>query len=301
MPESVNLCPLCKNQTSQLLDRGEFAGKVVENRICSHCGFVFQSPRMTAAENRSFYESEYRQMYQGGAGPNTKDLAVQAQRARSLLDFSAKYLANVTRMLDIGCSAGMLLQAFHQTYHCQPVGVEPGIAYREYARDSGLRVYPSLEEMQQAGEGKFDLICMAHVLEHIPDPIDYLETLRETYLASDGWLLLEVPNLYIHDSFEVAHLSSFSPHTFRQIAQRSGFKVLHLQKHGRPRSSILPYYLTMLCCSDPDGQNINVNPEHGVRFKRKSGLLFRKGVSRLFPRLAWRSFQEEEGQKGSGK
>ncbi len=51
------------------------------------------------------------------------------------------------------------------------------------------------------------LISMFHVLEHLPDPVGYLSALRQKFLEPDGWLLIEVPNLYAHDCFEVAHLN----------------------------------------------------------------------------------------------
>ena len=89
----------------------------------------------------------------------------------------------------------------------------------------GLTVYASLEELEKAGEKHFDLISMSHVLEHLPDPVGYLVHLRETLLDPQGWLLLEVPNLYAHDSFEVAHLVSYSAHTLLQTLEKAGFEV----------------------------------------------------------------------------
>jgi len=79
-----------------------------------------------------------------------------------------------------------------------------------------LTVYPSLDDLGQADGGRFDLVSMAHVLEHIPNPVEYLSDLRERYLTPDGWLLIEVPNLYAHDSFEIAHSIAFSSHTLRE-------------------------------------------------------------------------------------
>lgn len=292
MPETVDKCLSCNAERSTLFDQRTFEGRLVENRICQACGFVYQSPRMTAAEANDFYTAEYRKLYQGSSDPSPKDLAVQGQRAESLAAFTKKHIKQVARLLDIGCSAGLLMQAFNHTFGCNPVGIEPGNAYREFAAVTGFKTYATLQEMQTAGEARFDLISMAHVLEHIPDPLAYLVALREHYLSPDGCLLLEVPNLYIHDSFEVAHLSSFSAHSLRRMVAKAGFNVIVMEKHGRPRSSILPYYLTVLCCPATKKGRSSQRPERAVRFKRRMGLLYRRVMSRLFPAQSWKSFVE---------
>jgi SAM-dependent methyltransferase len=290
MPETVAKCLLCNSEESQLFDRRTFEGRPVENRICKTCGFVYQSPRMTPAETNDFYASEYRKLYQGSSEPNRKDLAVQEKRAEGLAAFTRQHVKQVSRALDVGCSAGMLMQTLNHTFGCTPVGIEPGDAYRAVAVRNGFKVYASLREMKTAGEARFDLISMAHVLEHIPDPLGYLVDLREQYLAPDGCLLLEVPNLYMHDSFEVAHLSSFSAGTLRRMLALAGFDVIVMEKHGRPRSDLLPYYLTVLCCPSSGKLKAATRPERAVRFKRRLGLSYRRVVNRLFPALAWKSF-----------
>lgn len=47
---------------------------------------------------------------------------------------------------------------------------------------------------------------MAHVLEHLPDPVEYLVPSLKNLIDPAGWHLIEVPNLYAHDSFRPAHL-----------------------------------------------------------------------------------------------
>ncbi|MDH5506288.1 MAG: class I SAM-dependent methyltransferase [Anaerolineae bacterium] len=292
MSETVAQCPLCKHTESALFDRREFRGQSVINQICKRCGLVFQSPRMNAAELDAFYEAEYRTLYQGGEGPSPKDLAVQQARAEALLAITAKYLPAVQRHLDIGCSAGLLLQRFQSALASQPVGVEPGESYRAYARAQGLEVHASLDELPAEQMGNIELVSMAHVLEHLPDPIAYLQDLREKILAPDGWLLLEVPNLYAHDSFEVAHMTAFSAHSLRQVLLQAGFEIVMLRKHGQPRSHWLPLYLTVLARPRQSAAPVSIQAESAVAVKRRVGMLHRRVLSRLSPRRAWISKTE---------
>jgi SAM-dependent methyltransferase len=235
-----------------------------------------------------FYAEEYRQLYQGNAEPGVKDLQIQRLRAAALLAFIQPHLPSLHRHLDIGCSAGLLLQAFQAHYDCQPRGIEPGEAYRRYAQDQGLLVHPSLDDLLATLPDRFDLISLAHVLEHLSEPIPYLTQLQIKLLAPDGWLLVEVPNLYCHDSFEVAHLASYSPHTLQQALRLAGYDVIYMEQHGRPHSDILPLYITVL--ARPNGQptGISVTLERNVRWKRRLGLLRRALLSKLAPRRAWK-------------
>jgi SAM-dependent methyltransferase len=242
---------------------------------------------MDAKELNAFYTEEYRHVYQGDSGPTQKDLRTQAGRAESLCSFVARQVPVVERHLDIGCSAGILLEKFVQHYQCLPVGVEPGDAYRAYAKNKGLRVYASLHDLKAAGGGDFDLISMAHVLEHIPDPLATLVDLRKNYLRSSGYLLVEVPNLFCHDSFEIAHMSSFSTHTLIQLMHQAGFELVASRRHGAPRSDRLPLYVTILAKAQASQVLRPVQPEKMVGLKRKLGLLYRRIYQRILPGRAW--------------
>jgi 2-polyprenyl-3-methyl-5-hydroxy-6-metoxy-1,4-benzoquinol methylase len=286
MPDTVISCPLCQENTSSVFDQREFRSIPVTNRLCQSCGLVYQSPRMTQPESQAFYEAEYRRLYQGQEGPSAKDTIVQSARAKKTLAFISPHVKRCSYILDIGCSTGALLQNIGAYYHAQTFGIEPGTIYRQYAQDSGLTVYPSLAELEQASLPRFNLISMMHVLEHLADPVEYLQHLRKRLLTPDGWLLVEVPNLYAHDSFEVAHLISFSAHTLAQVIKKAGFHPTLIRSHGQPRSQILPLYLTLLARPGDIGI-FTLKPDRLVRIKRSIGFTYRHLVERLLPQQAW--------------
>ncbi len=287
MPQEVDHCPLCGHETRAPFDRRTFRGQLVLNHLCARCGLVYQSPRMDEQELDSFYRQSYRELYQGEAGPSRADLAVQSGRAEALLRFARAHGTAPTRHLDLGCSSGALLQRFRDQFQCASVGVEPGQAYRAHAEAQGLQVYADLQALAEGEREPFDLISLAHVLEHLPEPVPYLHRLRLDHLAPDGWLLVEVPNLYAHNSFEVAHLVSFSPHTLRETLHQAGFRLGALQAHGQPRSVTLPLYLAALARAAHPPEQRAPRPERLVRLKRRAGMLRRRLLQRLFPELAW--------------
>jgi len=287
MPENVQQCPLCQGEKHATFEVTRFLGHEIINRICQTCGFVFQSPRMTPDELEDFYTAEYRKVYQGDEGPNQKDLRTQAGRAVALIAFVRDKIPAVSRHLDIGCSAGILLKTFQDYYGSQPIGVEPGEAYRGYALSQGFSVYADLGSLKNEAKARFDLVSLAHVLEHIPDPVGYLMEIRENLLSEHGFLLIEVPNISTHDSFEIAHMSSFSKHTLEQTLLKSGFEVVASMEHGKPRSKLLPLYISVIAKPAAGGSNQPVKPERLVSQKRKFGMVKRRVIQKLFPQQAW--------------
>lgn len=289
MPDIVSNCPLCGSDSWSTFDQREFRGFRVVNVLCSHCGLVFQSPRMTSQELEAFYQNEYREIYQGTDSPTEKDLKIQEARAGNLVDLlKAMGIEHVARYLDIGSSSGLLMKAVQETFNCQVSGIEPGVAYREYARGLGLTVYEDIDKLKSADHQKFDLVSLIHVLEHIPDPVGYLAVLREKLLLDDARLLIEVPNLYAHDCFEVAHLTSFSQETLTQVLKKAGFQPLFFERHGSPRSKLIPLYIAVL--AEPFLESLTpgkIDSESLVRVKRRAGFLHRRVIERILPSYGW--------------
>jgi SAM-dependent methyltransferase len=291
MWEDVTHCPLCRSgqEMHSMFAQLEDAGERLQYRICGRCGLVFQSPRMNQAALDRFYMEQYRKTVQDSEGPTDKDLRVQAGRARALAQFVHRDTAEIRRHLDIGSSAGALLVRFRSDYGCESVGIEPGEAYRAYAAQKKLRVVPDLETLEAGGESAFDLVSMSHVLEHLPDPLAYLAHLRQRWVAPNGWLLIEVPNLYGHQTFELAHLFAFSAATLGEILRQAGFEILRVRSHGKPRSRLIPLYLTALARPRPgDSAPGRIRSgSSGVRVRRRLGMYWRRVATKFFARWAW--------------
>jgi len=289
MPEIVEFCLLCGKDRFAIFDQRDFRGFEVINVLCSNCGLVFQTPRMPASELEDFYQQEYRIAYQGQEGPSDRDFRVQKARAGNLVKFLQEVgIDQVVRYVDIGSSAGLFMGDIQKAYDCQVVGIEPGDAYRETTISKGFDVYEDLDQLEDNEENKFDMVSMIHVLEHLPDPVGYLITLREKFLTLKGKLLLEVPNIYAHDSFEVAHLTSFSRETFTRVLDKAGYRTIFIEMHGIPLSKLIPLYITILAepYEDTHGPK-RIEVERLVRMKRRAGFLHRRVIERIFPKSAW--------------
>jgi len=181
------------------------------------------------------------------------------------------------------------LEAVRGVYGCESVGIEPAEVYRNYCAARGLSVLPDLDRLAEAGETRFDLVSLAHVLEHLADPIGYLAELRATWLQPGSKLLVEVPNLFGHTSLETPHLVCFHSGTLRRTLAVAGYRVIRLIRHGEPRSRLIPLYLTAI--AEPAAGMVSRESVRfgagGVRRRRRFGMAWHRLATRLAPRWAW--------------
>jgi SAM-dependent methyltransferase len=247
---------------------------------------------MTDDSLKRYYEADYVSQHQQATGVTDKELRIQAGRARHLVQMLLSEVKEVERHLDIGSSTGSLMLQVRGAYENQTAGVEPAEVYRAYCAARGLTVVPDLESLSA---GRFDLITMAHVVEHLPDPVTYLQEIREKWLTHDGTLLVEVPNLYGHRSVEIPHLFCFSSGTLGYTLAQAGYEIVSMERHGSPRSKLIPLYLTAM--AKPGGASRAAKPSpRGVRIKRRWGMAWNQIASRVAPGLAWLPLPHLEGE-----
>jgi predicted TPR repeat methyltransferase len=258
---------------------------------------VFQSPQESKAADPEFYVQTYRQLYQASEEPTPKDLKIQRQRAALLVNLlHSKTNLEPQRVLDIGASTGVLLKTLQDHFDCDAIGVEPGEAYRDFAESNGLTMFPSLDALEAVKEDRFELVSLIHVLEHLTNPLGTLSMIRKELIAEEGILLLEVPNFYAHDSYELAHMTCYTPHTLQEMVQQAGFQVISLSRSGAPRSRLLPLYLTLIAKPREKNSALSkIKPDRFVRLKRRLGFLYRRIVQKLFPHKAWLPLPQEKG------
>lgn len=282
-------CHLCGSEKHWVFSRVESFGFPLVYYQCEQCGLVFQSLEESEAADPEFYAETYRKIYQDHVDPTAKDLYVQGKRAPYLVRLSKNCFKHPpARVLDVGASTGILLETFRSAFGCEVVGVEPGDAYRAYAKRKGIRMVPTLDDLMSERPDKFDLISAIHVIEHLPDPIGTLLSIRQNLLSADGLLMVEVPNLYAHDCYELAHLTCFTPHTLVEVLMQAGFQLLTLRRHGSPRSRLMNLYLTAVAKPKADlTSSLPIRPDKLVLQKRQIGMLYRRFAQKLFPHKAW--------------
>jgi SAM-dependent methyltransferase len=291
--EWLPACPLCGRVRFAPFETWDAAGQALEYVICRHCGLVFRNPQPTAAALQEYYASEYVRDHQGADSVTEREVRVQQARAAHLIGILQASVAGLHRHLDIGCSTGTLMRATAQAYGCQTVGIEPARVYRQAALSQDLLVYSGLAEMSGEHPGRFDLISLSHVLEHLSQPLTYLEGLRREWLAPEGWLLIEVPNLMVHQALEFPHLLAFDRRSLEHALMAAGFRPVLLRGHGMPRSRRFPLYLLALAQGDETatGRRIPSRPAALIKLRRRAGRMLYTVAARLIARAQGKDYR----------
>lgn len=190
---------------------------------CKECGLV----QLTEA-----FESDYYDEYVMTVSHSPQMRAFQRSQA---FDFVSRFGLAGKRVIEIGCGDGNYLQYLHEAGAIAN-GIEPSQPFRQMAQERGFQVLGGYVGRQQPVSGaRYDAFVARQVLEHVPDPNDFLQGTRQI-LSPTGVGLVEVPSLeqalegerfydFFHD-----HLSYFSSLTLRHALGRNGFDVLEVSR-----------------------------------------------------------------------
>lgn len=129
-------------------------------------------------------------------------------------------------ILDIGSSAGILLNMFRSNGY-KTYGIEPNESFALYSKKFGHNIEIGTYHEGLFNNEKFDIITMSHVLEHCPDPIWIISSLK-IKLKENGLMAMEVPNVMkpngpLNGFFQLPHLYTFSKDTFLKVICLAGF------------------------------------------------------------------------------
>ena len=145
------------------------------------------------------------------------------------------------RVLDVGCGTGSVSRIFVETRGARLIGVEPDTVRATVARERGLEVREGvLTPELLSGLGHFDVIVFADVLEHLSNPSNLLQTVRQG-LAPNGVVIASLPNVahwsvrmdLLRGRFDyqpcgirdATHLRWFTARTVKALFESSGFRV----------------------------------------------------------------------------
>lgn len=175
-------------------------------------------------------------------------LPLMAERTQSWL-YTFFYLPWVDggRILEIGCGSGWQLSRMKQAgWVTKGLDFDPEAV--SAARERGLDVDAGDVRELNLEANSFDAIAMAHVIEHVYDPVGLLAECRRL-LKPGGRLVAITPNACSlgHRVFKSSwrglepprHIAVFTPKGLRLAGTRAGFEVERLDVTARDAANLL--------------------------------------------------------------
>jgi SAM-dependent methyltransferase len=151
-------------------------------------------------------------------------------------------IRQATSIAEAGCGHGLLQRQIEDFYNVQVTGFDLNAAALEQtaSRVSPVCCYDLLEQAPEYA-GRFDLIFLFDVLEHVADEDGFLRALR-FHLAPGGKVLINVPafqSLLSRYDRAVGHLRRYSIDSLTGVARRNGMAVSSFSYWGLPLMPLL--------------------------------------------------------------
>ncbi len=231
-------CPVCGSENiSEFLKTKDyfFTGEEYSLYKCSGCEIVFTNPRPGDDELWKYYKTE------NYLSHNAKSLSPVSLLYRFVRNINVnkkyrlvtKYVSK-GKILDIGSGTGELLKKFKDE-GWDTKGIEPDNDARSFAKNEYSLDISDLDELEKLNNASFDVITMWHVLEHVPDPNQRIETVKRL-LKPEGILVIAVPNIDSKDflyykkfwaGLDVPrHLYHFSSNSISNLISKYGLKIV---------------------------------------------------------------------------
>jgi len=265
-PVPGSRCPLCNSPgefsyqgRDLLFDRTE----MYQYMECCHCSAVYQDPMPMPVEINGFYPEDYSVYRKTGHVKHHSSMklavlcykygykhirapfvfllmapVVSVFRYRESISFVPKGSA-----LDIGCGNGKFMQAMN-SLGWQFEGVEFNPVAVDACREAGLKVFHGDLQAGAYGDNSFDLITARHVIEHIPDPENFVCEIARI-LKKGGRMVIQTPNSkalgrrwfgtnwYANDV--PRHLVLFNTGNLNMLAERHGLRRIKVKTSTTPK------------------------------------------------------------------
>jgi SAM-dependent methyltransferase len=223
---------------------------------CVACGQLRTFPEPSAESLEVIYSPATEKYSEDGfdEGRDTLFSGFGADVVRNLTPFVPEH----PHLLDVGCNMGHLLFAARSAgWKADGLEINQGLIPK--LRSNGFRVYDTFLETADIAPGTYDVLVANQVLEHVPDPLAFLEAAKRV-VKPGGIIFLSLPCYWSpypvilkRDSWysllPEEHIWQFSQPNLMTLLQRADLKVLDY-KRG---------------CSDFAGK-LSPNPKSWIRY-----------------------------------
>ncbi len=234
-------CPICDFKKVKQIRKFNFTlfdkhpmrnGYMVSQ--CENCGFIYGDTNVTQTILDDYYEnlSKYEdKTISTGGGYTIHD----KNRLKSAAEYiSAKFENKEIEIVDIGCAIGGLLEQLRNVGFRNLTGIDPSISCVEITQsEKKCKCYHSSLFNLEEKFGKYDLVILSHVWEHILDLKKAIKSI-EKILKPNGSIYIECPNAMLYkdiihapfQEFNTEHINHFTEDSFKNFFCSNNFTCI---------------------------------------------------------------------------
>lgn len=226
-------CLICKSSNTTTFEHESREGFPIELLKCNECQHISQLPKK---ETDIYTSGEFSEKYRDKATPSTAKIKSLDKKALKRIDFYSEYLPDPPgKVLEIGSSIGSFLHLM-KLKGADVTGIEPDPAFSEFSKHQYSFPQENLMLEDFKSDKKFDLICSFHVIEHVPDPEDFVKRMK-ALSAPGGKILHEFPSMELHswgdltETYWQPHLQYFNAASVYKLFAKY-FKIEKIGYYG---------------------------------------------------------------------
>jgi len=236
-------CPLCDCSKISVKYTGKIRygkfGNYLDNQTifqCEACEIKYYNN-----SDVNYAKSEYRDLVQDDSSELSYYKAHDKEQLHNIEVLGLETLRNKT-VADVGCGAGSFLDCIKGVTKDQ-IAIEPFEYYQKILASKGYKVFDYVHNADDKYERQIDVITSFAVIEHVDNPIRFLEEIKKLvkkhgYILlstpnADDWLLKLLPNDYASFYYRYVHKWYFNEKSLEKLARKIGFKNIEFKYKQR--------------------------------------------------------------------
>jgi len=215
---------------------------------CHKCGLAYVYPIPPQKNIDSLYKDYHKDQLKSEGYIENRKIGASLLKKRFLTESKFYNIQANPRLLDIGCGLGFFLKEVEDQFEIYGLEVSPFQV--SFTKELGLNVFYGTLLDANFPSNYFDAITMWEVIEHLPNPLEYIKEINRI-LKPYGILALSTPNfkgitsLITKDKWHLCdpkeHLFYFSYRSIKNILHGNGFIVINAVSENVNIPNILRY------------------------------------------------------------
>ena len=264
-------CPICQSKEKKVLSKlcgnmsimgRQFPQCSSNNVFCKKCGCVYVDSNAVQNDFTQYYRSDMSK----GIDYYTMFGVKQTQEYyQHIYDSIKPYVNKDSHILDMGCGLGDFSKFLVNIGYENVTAMDPSTRNISIVKGKNITCFEGdCFEFPSKLKGKFDIVILSHVLEHIWDMRVALENVK-SMLKAGGVLYIETPDASKYADvdfppyffFTYEHVTHYVPDTLLNIEKTFGLKIIQKGEYLKCESYYVLYgifskgqVVNELCYSD---------------------------------------------------